>query len=692
MQLRNCKFHNTVVRRGTNCPPISRGNRLNRMFLDLKRAALTSAVALFPCALTLAMSCREKFSNLFLSSLVCASGILGLAILLNIGRLPIDFQSCSPFLIGVFPASFSIDALSGLFLGLLSTILVVVGLFSPGYLGHLQGKMHFGAYWTAFFLFVISMACVVLSADAITFIVSWEIMSLASAALVASDHTHQRVQKAAFIYLGATRVATAFLAVGFIWMHAICGNWQFSTWSFSTANTYVPAFFILIAFCIKAGIWPFHIWLPYAHPAAPATVSALMSGFMIKIAIYGMIRMFVCGSLNCELLANLVFALGTISAFWGVLFALVQNDLKRLLAYSSIENVGLILMAIALSLKARMANLPEIATLAFTAALFHCINHGLIKSLLFISAGSVDAQAHTLDFRKLGGLAKRTPWTAACFFIGGFAICSLPPFNGFASKWLIYQSLFKSTWLTTSYFERGTAFVGLCILSVVGGLAIASFAKAMGVSFLGNPRSKHAAEAKEADYSMIAAQILLAGFCIGLGIFADKVLACLLQIVRQISGTQASANAVNITSIFPMPLEIVALLLISFSAMIYILFLKTSATKKYISWDCGFGPLSTRTQVNSDSFAQPMARIFRPLLRYQTEVNFDGKDIRHFPEHVSVETKMVSILETRIYLPTLDKIRALSKYLVRLQAGSIHLYLFYLCLTLILLLITGTSL
>ncbi|HNB22817.1 MAG TPA: proton-conducting transporter membrane subunit, partial [Candidatus Melainabacteria bacterium] len=429
-----------------------------------------------------------------------------------------------------------------------------------------------------------------------------------------------------------------------------------------------------------------------AHPAAPATVSALMSGFMLKIAIYGIIRILIVGGLNSEVLANLAFGLGVVSSFWGVLFALVQNDLKRLLAYSSVENVGLILLALAVCIKAHIANLPFIAVIALSAALFHCINHGLFKTLLFISAGALDAQAHSRDLRKLGGLAKLMPWTAFCFFIGSFSICSLPPFNGFASKWMLYQSLFRSTWQTASFIERGTAFAGLCILSAVGGLAIAVFAKAMGVAFLGQPRTKQTEHAKEGDWSMSLAQMILAAACAIVGIFADKVIPLLSNISIFALKIDSASFPLNTKELFPIPTEIIGLLLLSTTLLAYFALLRTSKVRKFDTWDCGFGPLSPRTQVSSESFAQPLARIFSPILKYQANVEISGKDRRHFPEHVKVETKMVSILETRVYLPTLAAITASSKLLVKLQAGSIHLYLLYLCITLIVLLFVGTNL
>lgn len=596
------------------------------------------------------------------------------------------WQTQAPFLLGVFPLTFEVDGLTRLFLLLLSTLTCAVSVFSPSYISHIAAKTHAGQYWICFWLFIVSMYAVVSSADAITFLVAWELMSLASIALVATDHSHQSVQKSAFIYLGATRVASAFLAGGFLWMHSITGSWTFHDWTFCIESTYIPAFLILIGFCIKSGIWPFHIWLPYAHPSAPASVSAIMSGFMIKVSVYALIRILVFGALNSLWIIAIAFALSVISTFWGVLFALVQNDLKKLLAYSSIENIGLVVMAIALSLYARAHSLPTIADLAIIAAVFHSWNHGLLKCLLFLSAGAVDAQAHTRDLRSLGGLAKRMPWTMAFFFTGSFAICSIPPLNGFSSKWLLYESFFQNILLSPTAIEKGLSLAVICLLSAVGALAIAVFVKAMGVGFLGVARSKSAQRAQEAGVGILVAQAALVILCVASGANSEFVCRLIAQSLTS-SGLKVSYTISN-----GLPTGTVAILLSMLAASIYMIFLKTSKVTKYRTWDCGFGSLTEKTQVSADSFAQPLARIFRPFLRYQNSAKFEGADRRHFPEEVTVETQIISILENRVYLPALALFGGLAKLLSRLQAGSIHLYLLYVCATLCLLLILGMTL
>ncbi len=651
------------------------------VFLESLFLLVSAAVAAF------ALSHKSQVSDKAMSYLLCAIASFAIAVSFLGGGQIVSYETSAPLMLGVFPLTFLLDGLSRFFVAILSAILFAIGLFSPGYLSHLKGKISGGQYWIAFFLLALSMFGVVLSADAITFIVMWEIMSLSSAALVASDHTHQSVQKAALIYLGATRTASGLLCGGFLWMHSLTGSWNFASWNFAQPHAIFPALLILLGFCIKAGVWPFHIWLPYTYPAAPATVSAAMSGFLVKLPIYGLIRILIQGGLSSPEIINLMFVLGAISSFWGVLFALVQNDLKRLLAYSSIENIGLILLSLAISLKARAANLPLIADVAMVAAIFHCLNHGAIKSLLFLSAGAVDAMAHSRDLHRLGGLAKRMPWTMACFFIGAFSICSIPPMNGFASKWLLYQSLFKSTLLFGSYLDRGLFLTAICLLSAVGALAIAVFVKAMGVVFLGMSRSHAAEHAVEASPGMLCAQVLLAACCAGLGVFAPNLVS---QITKIASSSTRPITTAPID--FALPIPLLAGTLFATGLVIYVVFLQSSKVRTFKTWDCGFGPLTPKTQASSDSFAQPLARIFRPFLKYETNATISGRDRRHFPEQINVEVKIVSILESRVYLPCLAVISYLARGLAKLQAGSIHLYLVYVCSTLIILLALGTIL
>lgn len=582
-----------------------------------------------------------------------------------------------------------VDSLSRWFLGLIGIIGVSVSVYLPGYLQHLRGRARPGLVWSGVALLFGSMAGVVLAKNAIAFFASWELMALSSFLLVATEHERQSVRRAALIYLGATRLGSTFLMAGFFWSHAITGSWDFASWTFQGSSSIGPAVLILVGFLIKAGSFPFHLWLPIAHPAAPSPVSAVMSGVMIKTAIYGVFRLFVLGGLEAPWVGWALVAVGTISAFWGVMFALLQHDLKRLLAYSSVENIGLILLAIGISLVARSAGLNVVSEVALAAGLFHTLNHGLFKSLLFLGAGTVDAGAHTRELDRLGGLIKRMPATAATFFVGSAAICALPPLNGFASEWLLYSGLFQ---MGANGPSGELRLAGLLLLGwggLVGALALACFAKAFGIAFLGQPRSREAAHAKEGTSGMVSACVFLSIVCAALGLGAPQVWSAMRHL-----GFVATPQGWTLP-IVPLTLGGLATLALIWLAM-------TRAAKRrrarlYTTWDCGFGPYgdgvkAARTQYTATSFAQPIVRLFGALYRYEMDIAVEGKLRRHFPSEIRAEASHEAYLESKVYSPALTSIVRFSENLVmRLQAGSIHQYLLFMVLTLGLLLWLGAQ-
>ncbi len=650
--------------------------------------------ALWAAGLIVALGLGKKPGHVFYSVLMFG----GSASLLAAAVAGIDsvvvWQAPSPIYFAVAPLANKMDSLSCVFLGLLGAVGAAVAVFSPGYLAHLGDRINSGPYWACLFLFMLSMAEVVLSANAVTFLVFWEVMSLSSVELVASDQANKRAAQAALIYLGATRVATAFLAGGFLWLHALTGSWNFSDWQLAGANCLWACGLIFLGLSIKAGVWPFHLWLPYAHPAAPTPVSALMSGVMIKIAIYALVRLLVFNEAFAGPFQYVALALGTVSAFWGVLFALTQKDLKRLLAYSSIENVGLIMMGVGICLYCKTSHLPDLAVLALAAALLHSVNHGLFKSALFLAAGAVDAGAGTRDLEQLGGLASRMRFTTLTFLAGSAAICALPPFNGFASKWLLYQSLFRLASESVSPVSRALPLACIGVLALVGGLAVACFTRAAGIGFLGRPRVHFVERAHEGSKGMIASQLFLAASCLVLGIAVGPTLEFFQPVCEALQGVPGyvSTNGVDLPSIFTIPQGLIAFALLTLILLWSLLVLRTGAVKRYKTWECGYGDLPPRAQATAPSFAQPIEHIFSPVLQYTMMLKITGKDRRHFPEHVKVESSFVSLLESRIYLPAINLIEWVSKKLATIQAGSIHLYLLYMLITLILLMSVGTGL
>lgn len=599
-----------------------------------------------------------------------------------------DITLPAPWFLGDAGVSFIFDPLSRWFLAIIGVIGIPTALFSHGYLHHLRHRVSLGLVWSAQALLLASMVGVVLAANVLVFLVAWEIMALSSFALVAADHEQRVTRRAAFIYLGATRIGTACLMGGFLWTYHLTGSWSFADWHLSGAAALGPALLIFAGLATKAGAWPFHLWLPIAHPAAPAPVSALMSGVMIKTAIYAMIRLFIVGHhLGFPALGLTILIIGAISALWGVLFALLQHDLKRLLAYHSVENIGIILMGLGVSLMGVQWRVPLLAQLGLAAALFHTLNHAVFKSLLFFGAGAVDARTHLRDVERLGGLIHRMPWTTAAFVTGSAAICALPPLNGFGSEWLLYQGFFKLAVHGPSVAFRLGALLLMGWLALIGALAVACFVKAVGVVFLGLPRSPQAEQAKEVGRGMVGAQVILGALCIGLGLAVPALLRPLSSVVALLGQPSMLADA------WTLPTPALALVLLAtlgaLTAWMAAL-ARSRPARQFITWECGFGNLSPRTQYTATSFAQPISRLFGAIYRYAVEINVGGGNRRHFPDMVGAETVHEAYLETRIYAPLLRGLRRVSGIvLMRLQAGSIHQYLIHIVLVLALLLWMG---
>jgi hydrogenase-4 component B len=653
-------------------------------------AALLTGTILFWLVCCAAVAIFGKhIRHVYPSSALCLGGVATLVAAYLGWHADLTWEAPPPIYLAVAPLSHHLDALASIFIALLAVITISVALFSPAYLEHLSKKTNPGCYWAELFLFVIGMLGVILATNCLSFLIFWEILALTSVLLIATDLSSHKSQTAAFIYLGATRISTALLMAGFLWMHSVTHSWNFADWQFSAPATVVPAFLVFIGLAIKAGIWPFHDWLPHAHPAAPSPVSALMSGVMIKVSLYALIRILVLGDLTSPWLSYLMLVLGVVSAFWGVLWALMQHDLKTLLAYHSIENVGLILVGIALALISQSLNLPVIAAVALAAAIFHCVNHGLFKSLLFLGAGTIDCRVHTRDLERLGGLSRRLPWTMFFFVIGSAAICALPPLNGFNSKWLVYQSLFGLAGNSGSLWLGALSMTIIAILGLVSGMALYCFTKAIGIAFLGRPRSQAAERAHEGTGCMLLSQGLLALCCAALGICAPGAMATIQPVC-----SAAFTSAASLANVYTIPMGAFALIIAVLTAAFYSLWLsdRSGRVKRYSTWECGFGDLTGRMQATATSFAENVAYTFAPLFQYHALWNITGRDRRHFPEIVSMEVTTKPLLESRIYAPSVRFVRWLGDHMLMLQAGSIHLYLSYILLTLITLMVIGVLL
>ena len=369
------------------------------------------------------------------------------------------------------------------------------------------------------------MVLVVASFSMFSFLFFWEIMALSSFLLVMVEYEKKETQKAGIFYFVMTHLSTLFLLFAFLYIYTVTGTFDMTQIRADPIVTSVAFAFLFLGFGIKAGIIPFHKWLPYAHPASPSNISALMSGVMIKVAIYGLVRFVLLLPIQTWW-GILILTAGTTSAVLGVIYALKEHDIKRLLAYHSIENIGIILIGIGLYVVFSVAGLQTIAFLALAGALFHTLNHAIFKSLLFMTSGSIVNVTGTRNIEEMGGLIKRMPKTAVLFLIGAVSISALPPFNGFVSELMIFQAFFQSAALANPFLEL-ILIASLAVFALTSALAAACFVKAFGITFLALPRSEEAKEAKESPTLMIVGPAILAGLCVALGVFSLQIFGVL---------------------------------------------------------------------------------------------------------------------------------------------------------------------
>ena len=488
--------------------------------------------------------------------------------------------------------SFGIDPLSAFFLGCIFLVGGLALLYSGGYFAAAATRRAVGPAITALQALIAAMAMVVVARDALSFLVAWEAMFLASYFLVMFDGHEARVQAAGFTYLVASHISVVVLFILFGLLMRQAGSLEFT--AFAAAPLSGPAATLcfglaLVGFGIKAGVWPLHGWLPEAHPAAPSPVSALMSGVMIKMGIYGLLRTLTFLGPPPVAWGIVVLTVGALSALAGVLLALTQHDLKRLLAYHSVENIGIIMLGIGVGLLGKTAGDPSIALLGFGGALLHTLNHGLFKGLLFHAAGAVAHATGSRDLESHGGLLRRMPTTGALFLVGAIAISGLPPLNGFASEWLIYVGALRHGVLSGSHGASRIAVAAVPILALVGGLAAACFVKVFGVVFLGEPRSAASAQAHEVSVSMRSAMALGAAACLAIGVAPTMAWRLVSGPSTFLAGAGSTPLAWELSSLRVICL--VAMLLgagVSCLALLRHLLLRGREVRDAVTWDCGY--------------------------------------------------------------------------------------------------------
>jgi hydrogenase-4 component B len=598
-----------------------------------------------------------------------------------------------------FAIAYDAGPLSAWFLLVLSVLAIPTAVFTIGYARHGRLNERSTFLGVTFNVLLASVELVFVADSVIAFLFAWEVMTLATAALVATEHEIASTRRAAFLYLVMSHVGTGCLIAAFFTLAAAAGSLSFSTLVAGNALTGpvrdVVFVLFLLGFGVKAGIIPLHIWLPEAHPAAPSSISALMSGVLIKAGIFGIVR-FCAFGLGTPALSwgVVVTAVGALSAVLGVLYALMQHDLKRLLAYHSIENIGIILLGLGAGMIAVTLNRSDLATIGVAASLYHVLNHAVFKGLLFLSAGAVVTAAGTRNIEAMGGLLRVMPWTGGFFLVGALAISGFPPLNGFASEWLTFQAFLYGFRALPDPFVHSVFPVAAALLALTSALAAACFVKAFGITFLALPRSPAAADAREVSAIMILPQAFLAVLCLLLGLFPGAVLHVLNTVVGSLGSVASRTDVVRGPLVIAVPesfdqlapATIGVVLLVSLVAIRLVTVRRSTAVRQAPTWGCG-GELNARTEYTATAFSKPVMMIFRALYRPARQVEAMADVSPYFTTEVRYRTEIEPTFERYLYTPLTRGVLRIADRMKILQAGSLHAYLAYviaLVLTLVL--------
>jgi hydrogenase-4 component B len=585
---------------------------------------------------------------------------------------------------------YTMAPLAAWFLIVLAVLAVPAALYSIGYLSHAVpgGRTAFVA--AAFNVLLGAVEAVFVADGIVFFLFAWELMTLATAALVATEHENASSRRAAYVYLAMSHVGTGSLVAGFLILARTAGSLAFADVLAGSvvaggARNLVFALF-LVGFGVKAGIVPLHVWLPEAHPAAPSSISALMSGALINTGLYGLVRTCAFGLGAPSWDWGVTFAaLGSFSAVLGVLYALTQNDLKRLLAYSTIENAGIVLLALGAAMMALSSGRGELAAVGIAASLYHVLNHAVFKGLLFLGAGGVVMATGSRQIEEMGGLVKRMPWTALFFLIGAAAISGLPLLNGFASEWLLFQALLHGFQVTPTLGRLIYPAAG-ALLALTSALAAACFVKAFGITFLARPRGPGAEKARESPATMLVPQAALAALCFLLGLAPGAVLAPLRDVAASLPGISPPPDMVrgffaiapgpgHFDHLDPSVVLLAVLLALAFAAALA-LFLPFSV-RRAPTWGCG-GELTARTEYTATAFSKPLMMIFSAIYRPTREVSRVGE--AYFPSEVRYRAQIEPTFERFVYGPLTRAVLGAAERLKVIQAGSLHAYLAYVLL------------
>jgi len=629
-----------------------------------------------------------------------AGGGAGLVLALTVFASGAPFLLEAPGLLSIADGlAFRLDALGAFFLALIGLVAIPCGIYGAGYSAAYEGRYSLRFLGATLNLFLLAMSLVPCADNVLTFLLMWEAMSLTSYFLVMTEADEPGTVLAGGWYLAMTHGGLALVLAAFLLLAAgasttAFGDLRAAAAALPPATRNTVFCLALLGFGSKAGIIPLHVWLPRAHPAAPSHVSALMSAVMIKLGVYGLLR------IGLDLLGGgpawwgaLLVGLGALSAVLGVLYALMENDLKRLLAYSSVENIGLIFIGVGAGFLFLSLGAVPAAVLALSAGLYHALNHAAFKGLLFLGAGSVLHATHTRDMNRLGGLIRSLPCTALCFLTGSLAIAGLPPLNGFASEWLLFQSLLPGI-VSSAPLVAPLMTLAVGILALTGGLAAAGFVKAFGITFLAIPRSDAAEAAHEAPPSMRVGMGILAVACAGLGLAAVPILAALGAVLAGHAGLPAAAPRLGGGLLLSTPggfarmsPPLVALGLVVAIAGVWLGVRILGAGRRLRvgeTWGCGRGIQTARMEYTSTAFAEPLRRVFAELYRPTQDLSIDfHPESRYFVQSIEYRSEVVPWFERFLYAPVIAWVNVWANRARTVQSGSAHVYLTYLVIALL---------
>jgi hydrogenase-4 component B len=631
---------------------------------------------------------KSFFNILPIVVLVAWSSFYSVQVLLS----GVSFSEILPVVFWGHKIELIIDPLSAFFICIINFTVLTGSIFSIEYMkmyGH-KSSVELSIHYFSFFILHLSMILVTMIHQGIAFLVVWELMAVSSFMLVIFENEKGSVLRAGINYLIQMHIGALFLISAFILLYLKTGSFDFEALKlYFSRNLNIPMFLLfLVGFGIKAGFMPFHTWLPHAHPAAPTHVSAVMSGVMIKLGIYGLLRVFMFVQSDILWIGVIVLLISLLSGVGGVAFAIIQHDLKKLLAYHSIENIGIIGMGMGIGIIGIALQFPMVAFLGFAGCLLHVLNHSLFKSLLFYGSGVVYMKTHTRNIEYLGGLIKKMPITALLFLIASLAICGLPPFNGFVSEFLIYNGIIEGL-AGQEIWIKVLMLMSLTGLVLIGGLAIFCFTKAFSVVFLGNSRKSDISGITEAKWYTTAPLIIIALCIVFIGLFPQIAIRPVSFVVNsQFVNIMASSEVYN-----NMPLiqnvGIASMVLIGIILLILVLrmIITRNASKKSAdTWGCAYNGRIVNGQYTATSFAENFSTIAQPLLNIKTNYRpIDQEDI--FPKQRGFETESEDVMEQKVYSKFIRFINRIFSKMAIIQTGNTQHYILYAFLMIIVLLI-----